>query len=384
MCLLTQWVISAVMGSPSTDFAVQTKASAFYMTRDVMIVYSCVVYIFFVLNSSVILQRMTPRKLILLLGVVAVLVTGYAFLKKPAMQQQLMNGLGTPAPTPVSGTFLDGIIGQFVFYTHGNFFEMMLPFQKTKQLALVDDTVKTDLPAIKPIWSPDGKLFALMSDRQNVLVVNYQTGEKVVRVKLPEALPDDHTVTLSFSPNLQTILIADSALSTTYHFVQLIPEKIVIKAGCSPLGVWLLNEYVTTCGDTEKTILALTPGVEGVRERKLGSGAMYELLNKYNDRAVVVKKGDTIGSLSLTGAFTVLPKKEYDFFPSIDAMRSPEKAFAARVMESKHTDAIDDIVVSSNHGIALFHTAKGIWAIDLKLTSEPVFVVEGSLPTVRP
>jgi hypothetical protein len=328
---------------------------------------------------------MRSKKLIFVLGLIALVMGfGVVFKKIPLpLPNMPQNALSSPTPIPKTGTFVDSLLGRFVFYANGHFLEMMLPYREVQQIGGMTDKKVMTFPAVKPAWSSDGTLFALAVDESTISVVTYKTGELIHSVSVDPKLLIDNHVELSFSPDAQYLVIREGKGKQRLRFYEVSSGKFLQEvSACTPASTWLPDHfYAVDCTENEIQQIILVDPSSG---KEMLTKNTYELVSIYDPSHLLVKKGSSVGSLDFDGKFTLIDPKKYEHIASIDDFKDPLMALARRIQETKKTESIDDIDVSSDSTFAIFHTQKGIWIVDVKIKNDPFFLFEGSLPSIRP
>lgn len=335
---------------------------------------------------------MTPRKIILLLFVVLLGVMGYSFFQSQRRKDNTQNNLQTSTPLTEevpTGTFVDTLFGQFVYYHKGAFYEVKFPSRQAVQLAGVDEKIVDTFPAVRPTWSGDGKQFAFVVNDASIVVVDYKTGEQVSKITLDPKVDLSKHVDISFSPKGDFLLVKQEKEDRTHiRFYQIPSAKLITEQhSCTYHGVWLreTSAYVSTCDREGKpTIVLITPEFSDQLISAVGPSQTYTFLNQFDTNSLLVKKGDSVGKLTLAGQFSLLDPKQFTRLADVDAFVDLHKALATKIEQEKKTEKIEDLVVSSNNAFALFKTSKGLWVIDIPITSDPFFLFEGELPSIRP
>lgn len=335
---------------------------------------------------------MTQPKLIAGLVLVAVTVGLFAMFRSPANFNTVLHSAITATPTPSpekrTGTFVDTLVGRIVYFSQGHFYEIMIPNQTVKQIAGVDNQMIESFPAVRPAWSADSHLLAVMVDSKTVAVVTYKTGENYGVIHLDKPLDLKQKISLAFSPDSSSLLLKsekDGKASLTF-FDPKTGVLLYSNEACQDTGVWLeeAGGYATTCASNDKNTIVLITPTAAAKTRTISTSPQYSLLNSYDKSSLVVKRGNDAGKLNLNGSFAMIEASKLKSFPSLEAIRSPEKFLAEKVKKAKNTEAIDDLQVSSDNSYIIYHTAKGLWIVDLRLQNNPYFLMEGSLPSIMP
>ncbi|PWU23395.1 hypothetical protein C5B42_03110 [Candidatus Cerribacteria bacterium 'Amazon FNV 2010 28 9'] len=328
--------------------------------------------------------------LIFVLVILAILTGAYAFWSKNAgLHTQLAQGLSvTPSPTPTrTNTFVDYVGENFLFFTNGQLYEFTLPTLSVHQVLSTDKHASSKLPTVRPTWSNDGKTLALMTDPNTISILDYDSGNNIAVLHPNAAFDTSKMITMTFSPDGNDIAVVttldDHADVRLFSIAD--KKEVYEHADCGSIGFWLKgpNEFVTTCSLNGKvTIIGILPGSSA--QVKPIRADQFQLLSAYDDNSIVVKQGTTLGKVTLSGIFSPIPASQLSAFSSIDAIAHPEMALAAKLQNALHTDPIDDLVVASDGQSVLFHTQKGIWVEDIRMREQPYFLIQGSLPSIRP
>ncbi len=336
---------------------------------------------------------MLHKRIIILLGLILIFVVAISMIKpklKFLSKTTSTETADTVLPEEeLTGTFVDGLLGDFVFYRDDGFHHVSLPSRKATQIAGMGEGLISKFPHIRPAWSSDGKQFAMAADSGSMVVVNYDTGDLIKRIALEPNLDLSKETLLSFSPDNVYLLVKQNLNSdtSTLRFYEISSNKLVAqKQSCLPVGFWMLRQfiYVTTCREgEEERIIAFEPLIESaIYEVPNGKG--YTLINEFDSDNLLVLNKTKPGKLSLLGKFTSLDSKSFSGLGSIEAFADLSKALASKIEAQKQTEKIDDLVISPNGSYAIYHTQKGLWIISLPLESDPYFLFEGDIPSIRP
>lgn len=335
---------------------------------------------------------MLQKRIIILLSIVLLVVVGFSIIKPKIRLPFIGSSAPTAVPLPKeepTGTFVDGLLGDFVFFRDSGFFHVPLPSRRATQLAGVAEDVVANFPHIRPAWSHDGKLFALAANNNTVVVVNFNTGELVSRLVMDPALDLSKEVLLSFSPDDLYLLVKQNLdeAKSELKFYELSSSRLLNSlSNCSPVGFWMNRQfiYVTTCEiESQMNIVSIDPYLQKEGVTKIASAQSYTLINEFDSESMLVKKGKDVGKLSLVGKYTPLNTKSLPL-GEIESFANLSKSLATKIMELKKTEEIDDLVIAPNNSFAIYHTKRGLWVIDLPIKSEPYFLFEGELPSIRP
>lgn len=335
---------------------------------------------------------MLQKRIIILLSVVLLVVIGFSVLKPKINLPFIGKNNPTIAPLPKeepTGTFVDGLLGDFVFFRDSGFYHVALPSRRATQLAGVAEDVVANFPHIRPAWSHDGKLFALAAGNNTVAVVDFNTGELKSRLVIDPGLDLSKEVILSFSPDDLYLLVKQNLneKQSELKFFELSTSKLLNSlSDCSPVGFWMNRQfvYVTTCKVEDQIgIVTIDPYLQKDGVTKIASVQSYTLINEFDSETVLVKKGEGAGKLSLAGKYSALNSKSLPL-GEIESFANLTKSLATKIMELKKTEMIDDLVIAPNNSFAIYHTKAGLWVIDLPIKSEPYFLFAGELPSIRP
>ncbi len=336
---------------------------------------------------------MATKRIIIFLGIILVLVIGLSAVL-PKLKLSLLSSKLSPTPTSLpkeepTGTFVDKLLGDFLYFNQGGLFYDSLPSRRSTQLAGLAEGVVAIFPPVIPAWSSDGELLAVVADEKTIVVVKYDSGELVKRLLIDPKLDLKGSIELSFSPDNLHLLVAQKKDDQTFlRFFEVNSGKLVVEnSNCSGLGTWMPKQYayITTCKVADKKmIVAIDPSLETKAATPIVSGEMYQLINTFDSQTLLVSKKGQPGKLTLTGKFTPLDKKSFAPLGTLNAFADLPRALADKIETLKKTEKIDDLVISPSNSFALFHTAKGLWLIDLPIKSDPYFLFQGELPSLRP
>lgn len=330
---------------------------------------------------------MTPKRTIYLLIFVLVLVIAAAIvLPKIKIAPTTTNKTSSTTQTtePKTGTFVDGLLGDFVYFKNGGLYQVSLPSRRSVPLAGVGDSVVTAFPKVRSVWSIDGVSFAFVVDPKTITIVKFATGQLVSNINLGENLDLSQNINLSFSPDGVFLLVRD-AKSLRFFETQTGKSALEVSS-CSGPGVWMKQQfkYVTTCVVAQSNaIVGIDPGLKQDEVKIIASGDIYKFINGFDSKSLLVKKNDLSGTLTLDGKFAALSSKKISN-TDLEGFSNLNTLLASSIERLKKTDKIDDLEVAPSGLFAIFHTVKGLWIIDLPIKSDPYFLFEGELPSIRP
>lgn len=334
---------------------------------------------------------MSSRKIIFLLLIVLVGVAGYSFMAPRSRKLLPAANAPTPVPTsePLTGTFVDTLRNRVVYYKDQGLYEIKLPSRTPTRLAGVDKDVVNTFPAVRPAWSPNGKLFVFVVNDSTIVMSEYATGLKVTQISLDPKIDLGKRIDISFSPDNLYILLKqkDNDHSHIRFFDAKTGKLITEQSNCTYQGTWLLRvaAYATSClQEGRSQVVLIYPASSTSSIVPLGPSNTYTLLNIFDSSSLLVLKGEAPGKLSLTGQFTSLDPKQFKTVGDVRALADLSRTLADRIEKEKSTEKIDDLVVSPSGTFAIYHTHKGLWIINLPLSSDPYFLFEGSLPSIQP
>ncbi len=336
---------------------------------------------------------MSSRRVIVFLLVVLAIVAVFSFWQKQGGRSSFTVD-SSPSPVAeekkLTGTFVDSLVGQFVYWRDGALYQVDLPSRKTVQLAGLDKDVVRSFPAVRVAWSANGTDFAFLVDSKTLVVTEFVSGNMVAKITLDPPLDILKKTTVSFSPDTTVLLVKQQEDRDRSHirFFSL-PAGLLMgeQTSCGYTGIFIRKNslYATACQiEGKSAVVTIDSHVKPLVVHPIGTPNTYTFLNEYDSSSLLVKKGEKPGKLTLSGVFTPLDEKMFKNLAPVDSFVDLPKAFAAKIMEVKKTDDIDDIDIAPSGSFAVFHTKKGLWIIDLPKLSDPYFLFEGSLPSVRP
>lgn len=288
-----------------------------------------------------------------------------------------------------TGTFVDGEVGDLVYFRDGSFYLISLPSRVSTQLAGIGEDLVANFPHVRPAWSRGGQWFALVADDRTIVVVEFASGKLIRRIDLNSAPLDlSKEILLSFSPDDFYLLVKENRDSThsNLRFYETETGNLISEQSCRPTGFWMNRQslYISTCAvGIEELIVAIDPSPPALLT-KVTAEKTYTLINEFDSNHLLVTKTGVPGKLTLTGKYTILDPKTFAELGSIEAFTDLPKALAKQIEQRKDTEVIDDLVVAPSGSFAIYHTQKGLWLIDLPLSSEPFFLTLGELPSPRP
>lgn len=330
---------------------------------------------------------MAGKRIILFLGLILLVVAVLSVLL-PRLKTSQREGISLSEASQVkedpTGTFVDTLLGDFVYFKDNAFYLVSLPSRRSTQLAGVTENIVSAFPKVRPAWSYDGEKFAVVSDENSAVVVKFSSGELVKKIVLDPPLNFTKKIEIGFSPDGLYLFLRqdlDNSRKSLRFFALSSGELVSEQSDCTGPGAWVIkrNIYVTTC---QKTIIAIDPA-QSRAVIPISPDASLTFINVFDSQSLLVKRSGKPGKLSLEGKFTSLDTKVLGG-TGLDAFADLPRALADKITELKKTEPIDDLIVSPNNTFALFHTQKGLWIIDLPLKSDPFFLFPGELPSVRP
>lgn len=330
------------------------------------------------------------RKLGLVLAVILLVIIVWSRLPG---QNKLADSRMGPSPTPnifspASRALFEKKFGEFIYYHEGKFFYVSFPSGQMIPLGSKGQEDKI-YPAIRPAWSPDGKLLAMVTDETQIKVVEFDSGTLVSTLLLEPKLILSKNISISISPDSKFVLIKqENGSAGNARIYSLEDGKLVLSfENCSYQGWWMTEPsmYVATCKDSEdQRIWVFDPNAPQEINRFVGEKNTDKLVGLFDTSLLLVKRGKNLGTLDVNGQFTAFTSKNQKFSSELANFNSLEEALIQKIKTEKKIDEIDDLVVSQTNTFALYSRSGKIYLIEIPISSDPVLLLPGILPTLRP
>lgn len=343
-----------------------------------------------------------PKKTIVLIGVLSIVTITIGLLKlvpfSPLNTSSVLLPLLTPEPE-LTGTFVDTLSGNIVFFRENQLFEYRLPTRKMSQLIGVrtEEEVESFVQTM-PAWSPDGKYLTIMDDTDHVSLIEFGTGKLHASLPLREKIDEKKQIRLTVDPSSQVLAVGvfqdDNISGQNVEFFSLETGKSVgVYPRCRAKGIWLTGTgFMTKCalGEVESVVLIqFQPGsTTMVPLAKETAVTKYTLVDEHEaQKAVALRtvsgKQDLV-TISSTGSVQALAKKEYPVGTDLSLFSDVYSALAKRIEKETGLNEVRNISVATSNDWMVFEAKDGLYIALVSLSEKPYHIGAGTLPSIQP